>query len=298
MILTCPHCDTQFTLDAALLGEKGRTVKCSSCAEQWFQTPEDFDDTLSGETQVDETQDGSPAASEDIDDIDALDAALGAGDVENTDINADTPPEGEPPQEPFFNDETTTPVVDIDGDNTPAYTPHPKSNIFGYIAAAAVFLGTLLMLVLLRGAIMNAVPASVALYEPLGFVDTRAADALIFDTLRLRRDDHGGLALSGNVINTSADTLHIPPIQAHVLDGAGATITSAYISPQKNELGGESDTRIEHIFLGIDNTAASVDMRFVLHKGKINPKDTHKDVVVDDHAPTKNEPHGEKDTHH
>ena len=40
MILTCSNCQTQFSVSNAVLGVKGRKVKCSRCAHQWFQAPE------------------------------------------------------------------------------------------------------------------------------------------------------------------------------------------------------------------------------------------------------------------
>ncbi len=39
MIVTCPSCDTSFAVDEALLGERGRKVRCSECAHRWHQLP-------------------------------------------------------------------------------------------------------------------------------------------------------------------------------------------------------------------------------------------------------------------
>jgi len=40
MILTCPNCASRFLLSAQALAPEGRRVKCSSCAEEWFQEPD------------------------------------------------------------------------------------------------------------------------------------------------------------------------------------------------------------------------------------------------------------------
>ena len=40
MIVTCPSCETSFAVDEALLGERGRKVRCSECAHRWHQMPE------------------------------------------------------------------------------------------------------------------------------------------------------------------------------------------------------------------------------------------------------------------
>ena len=40
MFLTCAECETQYRLDAALLGVGGRKVRCTACNHIWFQPPE------------------------------------------------------------------------------------------------------------------------------------------------------------------------------------------------------------------------------------------------------------------
>lgn len=41
MILNCPSCGARFKVDAALLGEAGRNVRCGSCGHNWHQTARD-----------------------------------------------------------------------------------------------------------------------------------------------------------------------------------------------------------------------------------------------------------------
>ena len=40
MRLTCPNCDAQYEVDAAVIPDTGRDVQCSSCGTTWFQEPE------------------------------------------------------------------------------------------------------------------------------------------------------------------------------------------------------------------------------------------------------------------
>jgi len=40
MILTCPSCTSRFLLSSQVLAPEGRRVKCSVCAEEWFQLPD------------------------------------------------------------------------------------------------------------------------------------------------------------------------------------------------------------------------------------------------------------------
>lgn len=58
MLISCPECETSFTVPANALGEKGRKVKCSKCSHVWHQNPVEFkkeklDDLLkSGDNMV------------------------------------------------------------------------------------------------------------------------------------------------------------------------------------------------------------------------------------------------------
>jgi predicted Zn finger-like uncharacterized protein len=41
MQIICPHCSTSYGINAASLGEAGRTVRCARCKEVWLARPED-----------------------------------------------------------------------------------------------------------------------------------------------------------------------------------------------------------------------------------------------------------------
>ena len=40
MILTCPSCDTRYSVDGAKFPPQGRTVRCAKCSHSWHQAPE------------------------------------------------------------------------------------------------------------------------------------------------------------------------------------------------------------------------------------------------------------------
>jgi predicted Zn finger-like uncharacterized protein len=40
MRLICPSCSSEYEVDAAAVGERGRMVRCASCGAEWFQNPE------------------------------------------------------------------------------------------------------------------------------------------------------------------------------------------------------------------------------------------------------------------
>jgi len=39
MLISCPNCDTNFSVPDSALGAKGRTLKCAKCGHKWFQSP-------------------------------------------------------------------------------------------------------------------------------------------------------------------------------------------------------------------------------------------------------------------
>src|SRR5262245_59527113 len=39
MIVTCASCATRYIIDPQALGAAGRTVRCASCQNTWFQAP-------------------------------------------------------------------------------------------------------------------------------------------------------------------------------------------------------------------------------------------------------------------
>lgn len=79
MILTCPNCQTQFSLSATALGAKGRKVKCSRCSHSWFQKPEEQPEVVALKAEAANDTDAAIAAVSDI-----LDAGGGAPEAESS----------------------------------------------------------------------------------------------------------------------------------------------------------------------------------------------------------------------
>lgn len=81
MRLTCPHCDAQYEVDAAVIPEDGRDVQCSSCGHTWFQ--------LSAAALV-AAEETAPAAADDgfddVPDLDDLPAAETAAATDAPDV--------------------------------------------------------------------------------------------------------------------------------------------------------------------------------------------------------------------
>ncbi|MBS0564686.1 MAG: zinc-ribbon domain-containing protein [Proteobacteria bacterium] len=79
MRLTCPNCDAQYEVDAAVIPDEGRDVQCSSCGHTWFQAA-----AAEAVARPAPTDDGY----EDLPDLDDLPAAS----PEAAPVAAETPP--------------------------------------------------------------------------------------------------------------------------------------------------------------------------------------------------------------
>ncbi|MBK3424196.1 zinc-ribbon domain-containing protein, partial [Methylobacterium ajmalii] len=47
MLIVCPACASEYTLDADKIGPAGRTVRCAACREPWFVAAPAAEPTLS-----------------------------------------------------------------------------------------------------------------------------------------------------------------------------------------------------------------------------------------------------------
>lgn len=204
VIVSCPACTTRFSLDAALLGESGRTVRCAKCAHKWKQLPPKAE---AAETEI----------------------ALAAAE------SAPLPPAPEsvaPPQP----ESATEPAADI-----PAAPPRPRSPqrpvgpitvppklrpiapkkrsllwpitllIVGLVAG---LLGTAYFL---RAEIARAVPAFDMAYGLMGISTSNPATDLDIGNLKFDRrntDGKSAISIQGDIFNKSEFPVRLPNLVA------------------------------------------------------------------------------------
>ena len=56
MIITCPNCNSKYSIKKELLGEKGKKVKCSDCSYQWFEKIEHSKDVFDEKSQIEKKE--------------------------------------------------------------------------------------------------------------------------------------------------------------------------------------------------------------------------------------------------
>lgn len=222
MIVSCPACATRFSLDAALLGESGRNVRCAKCGHKWKQLPPKL-----------ENPEGTPA------DLAAAEQPV-------------TPPVQE--QTPAPGPEPTPPPSDASID-IPAAPPRPRSpqrptgpitvppklrpmmpkRRFtirpAYLLLAGMALG-LAGAFLFRAEISRAVPALDIVYSLMGISTTSPAEDLETANLVFNRRNEDGksvYSVQADVFNKSEFPVALPDLAVIALDADRKRLEPAHV---------------------------------------------------------------------
>lgn len=248
MILTCPSCGTQYAVKDGAIPEGGRKVRCASCGHSWHQMPEDTDGAESADVPVPEPapEPGDPAAP-------ATEFDQAPGEPE---------PIGYEPTEPIapgpelVEAPTAVPVPPPDGQwpvgrsDEEDWDPEKEIPDVEEIAAAesetaperkrtwlmAILLGILVVVVVVI-ALWLIAPDS--LRRGIGIASAGATPLQIAPGTPERQKLASGnelVVVSGRVINPSAKSQQVPPIQAQLRDKSGKLVYSWTIAPPARTL--------------------------------------------------------------
>jgi predicted Zn finger-like uncharacterized protein len=178
MILTCPNCDTRYSVDGAKFPAAGRTVRCAKCGHSWHQaaeTPEPEPDPVSGV------------------------------------------PEAEPEAEPVSAYPVNNPSS-IRAYAPAAAVAEPRAPLGPRLAVVAGWIGLIAVVLLIavsavryRQDIAVIWPQSTGVYSSLGLkVNASGIDFRQVDYRRESEDGQIVLAVSGVIVNTGARELPVP----------------------------------------------------------------------------------------
>lgn len=188
MILTCTSCGTRYSVDGSKFPAAGRTVRCAKCGHSWLQAgeaPEPESEALPAEIEI------APEA-----------------------------PVSEPAETSFTPTRSFTP---------PPAAPEPRAPLAPRLAIVAGWVGLAAVVLLIgfaavkyRQHIASIWPQSAGVYNSLGLaVNTSGLDFHKVDYRRETEDGQVVLAVSGEIVNTSARQLPVPQTVRVTLSDSG-----------------------------------------------------------------------------
>lgn len=178
MILTCPNCDTRYSVDGAKFPAAGRTVRCAKCGHSWHQAAE--------------TPEPEPV----------FEAAA---------------PEPQPETEPASPNPVNNPSS-IRAYAPATAVAEPRAPLGPRLAVVAGWIGLIAVVLLIavsavryRQDIAVIWPQSTGVYSSLGLkVNASGIDFRQVDYRRESEDGQIVLAVSGVIVNTGARELPVP----------------------------------------------------------------------------------------
>lgn len=230
MILTCPSCGTQYAIKDGAIPDGGRNVRCAACGHSWHQ---DSDAPVSEQEDLPETP------------VDAHDAEAPASEFDSP---SDAPESsGEGPDEALS--ELPTPFPDASlpdlGGAEPEWDPQKELPDREELAAVAnetepdrkrnwlmAAIIAIVVVVLIVAALWLVAPSS--LRQQFGLAAAGPTPLQIAPGRPERQKLASGnelVIVSGRVINPSAKTQTVPPIEAELRDKAGRLLYTWTISP-------------------------------------------------------------------
>lgn len=261
MLLICPSCRTSYRIESAALGPQGRSVRCTRCHTEWFQTAETPQDAGQGWPGG-----RGPATEAEVAAFDhALGEAAGVATAEPT-VHSDhmddlrhalaQPADHEQPQPdlalPFAEAPSLAPhdAIDVERDEDPhadiesvaarrrsrrrTRAPLVRGPLPALVAALSVIVGGLLIG---RETVVAHTPQMASLYAAIGLpVNLRG---LTFEDVTISHGSHDGvplLSVAGRIVNLRGGKTEVPRLRFAVRDKTGGEIYSWTAQPPQSAL--------------------------------------------------------------
>ncbi len=235
MHIVCPHCTTSYAINAAALGEAGRTMRCGRCKELWLARPEDAIEAVAAERVMAETSQSSgfqdPAAEWDAlgrDEAEQDDAPL----VDSPSIAGDWSASASGDRD-WETDEEEAPSYRREKHQgwfrkllRPSSLPGPSGNSFFSLPTACAAMGALVVaLMIWRADVVRLLPQTASFYKMAGLdVNLRG---LLFKDVKITTENVEGktvLVIEGVIVGQTRHTVELPRLRFSVRDGQGAEI--------------------------------------------------------------------------
>ncbi len=227
MLLVCPHCETGFRVDASVLGNDGRTVRCARCRESWFAA------AVKGEVAMAEAAEGAPVSIADspgqvADPPEQVDEWTDPPPIEvasSPSIAVDQAPEIVVPAIQYEDQERSEPKV--------RRRPPVRGNrrkpirIPRFAAVAAGFMAVAVAGLVARESVVRLVPDLAGVFAAVGLpVNLRGLEFREVKTIREMQDGIPVLVIQGDVVNIVKHAVEVPRVRLAVLGPSGQELYS------------------------------------------------------------------------
>ncbi len=231
MILNCEKCHTRYLLPTHLLGPDGRRVRCTICSHEWFQIPEEDEDSLSfSDTLAEELES-----------------------VKYNEVSGDLPVLLE------------TSSVSPEGKRGEWFSP---AVISGMAAAAVIFVSVLAGLLAFREPVMRSWPASLAFYDALGVAGPTPGDGLIFEDLKAVTTFNAKgveiLSVDGKIMNIKPYPVQVPGLRFSLRTKDGEEVEHWSLESPKTDIPSQQSMPFSSVYPEIGENVTDLNISFVI----------------------------------
>jgi predicted Zn finger-like uncharacterized protein len=251
MLIVCPNCATSYRVTPESLGETGRSVRCKTCHNLWFEEPRQLaEEAVAGSDPIDPARIRPP-----LNDVVAIGSAhtpasepaefLAPDHAEP--LSGPLPDEYAPPLAPSTDDaadfaERDAPKnIESVAANRAGNRPQPRRrrslSRHALPAAICALVLVLVCLIAARQQVVRVLPQTASLYAAIGLpVNLRG---LAFENIKIDREIEDGvpmLIVEGEIVGTTGRHTEVPRLRFAVTDGTGKEIYAWTARPSRTLL--------------------------------------------------------------
>ena len=250
MIISCPACQTKYTVPAQSFGATGRIVKCTKCGHKWHQEAStSFEHQGTQFNPADNLTDATAPQ----------DAKPSLADVAQPTAQQAAPQPDETPRPSRLASQAAAQTPPYSPHNLPALptTQSPQNMWPGVMLGIAATIGLIGAVLVLKDPMMRAFPAmsqafgggsTVAAFDP----SYNQAPGLVIENIErdiLEDDGFTTYVIQGIVTNSNLAESAVPNLTVSLLDEQGGVLDSWKVEPQKRILQpGESTTWVCYFY--------------------------------------------------
>lgn len=207
MLIACPACASEYEIEAGLVGNEGRSVRCAACSETWFVGP-------------DASAQEPDAAVEEIDPWDAADFDNDPA----SQIEPAAPVIDQPMPPPW----RAKPLQSIGKPSASLVSPAIAAGLVVFVILPLVMLG--------RATVVRAMPRSASLFAAIGLpVNLRGVD--LRDVVAFRNPAEGAapaqLVVEGDLVGVARERVAVSPIEVEVRDAHDQPLYRWTVAPPR-----------------------------------------------------------------